>query len=193
MSKGADSKAKTVAAAAALFRRRGYNGTGLHDILSAGGSPRGSLYFHFPKGKEEIGAAALSLAGDGVREAIAAAADASRSAVAFVTGIIRVMSANLESSNFSEGCPIATTALETAANSEVLRAAASNAFRSWEDEIRIGLERFGIKPKRAALTSPAILGVLEGALLLSRTHRSLEPMNRAEATVRLLLAPGAAA
>ena len=75
MAKGSDSKEKTLIAAARLFRRQGYHGTALHDILEAAGSPRGSLYFHFPKGKEEIGEMALTLAGEGVRQAIAAAAE----------------------------------------------------------------------------------------------------------------------
>jgi AcrR family transcriptional regulator len=66
MAKATDSKGKTLAAAAKLFRQQGYHGTALHDILTAGGSPRGSLYFHFPKGKEQIGAAALTLAGEAV-------------------------------------------------------------------------------------------------------------------------------
>jgi TetR/AcrR family transcriptional repressor of lmrAB and yxaGH operons len=52
-----------------------YHGTALHDILDMGGSPRGSLYFHFPKGKEEIGEAALTLAAEAVRRAIAKAAE----------------------------------------------------------------------------------------------------------------------
>ena len=65
MAKAPDSKEKTLLAAAKLFRRQGYHGTTLHDILAAGGAPRGSLYFHFPSGKEEIGTAALALAGEG--------------------------------------------------------------------------------------------------------------------------------
>jgi TetR/AcrR family transcriptional repressor of lmrAB and yxaGH operons len=63
--KATDSKGKTLAAAAKLLRQQGYHGTALHDILAAGGSPRGSLYFHFPGGKEQIGEAALTLAGEG--------------------------------------------------------------------------------------------------------------------------------
>ena len=54
MAKGSDSKEKTLAAAARLFCRRGYHGTALQDVLAASGAPRGSLYFHFPGGKEEI-------------------------------------------------------------------------------------------------------------------------------------------
>src|SRR5271156_5491448 len=66
-----DSKEKTIIAAAKLLRRHGYNGTALSDILAAADSPRGSLYFHFPNGKEEIAVAALTHAGASVRQGIA--------------------------------------------------------------------------------------------------------------------------
>src|SRR5229473_4528199 len=162
MAKATDSKGKTLAAAAKLFRQQGYHGTALQDILAAGGSPRGSLYFHFPKGKEEIGGAALTLAGEALRQGIAKAAEASENAEMFLTRIVRAMASDLEKSDYKEGCPIATTALETAAQSEVLGAATRNAFQKWELEIK-------------------------RALLLARTYRSLEPLRRAEQAVKLLV------
>jgi TetR/AcrR family transcriptional repressor of lmrAB and yxaGH operons len=192
VSKGSKSRENTVISAAALFRQNGYNGTALQDILAVGRSPRGSLYFHFPKGKEQIGEAAINLAASQVREAIAAAAGASKTAEDFVTSIVGVMATNLENSNFSQGCPIATIALETAAQSEVLRTAASNAFKSWENDIRTGLESFGMKSDHAEIAAASALSLLEGALLLARTHRSLEPMRRAEAAVKFFLTAAAA-
>src|ERR1700720_2662420 len=187
MAKATDSKAKTLAAAAKLFRQQGYHGTALQDILAAGGSPRGSLYFHFPKGKEQIGAAALTLAGEALRQAIAKAAEASENAEMFLTRIVRAMAADLEKSDYQEGCPIATTALETAAQSEVLGAATRNAFQKWELEIKRGLFRFGLSAGDASLVATMVLSQLEGALLLARTYRSLEPMHRAEQAVKLLV------
>jgi TetR/AcrR family transcriptional repressor of lmrAB and yxaGH operons len=186
MAKASDSKGKTLAAAARLFRQQGYHGTALHDILDAGGSPRGSLYFHFPKGKEEIGEAALTLAGEAVRAAIAKAAETSENAEVFLTRIARGMASDLERSGYKEGCPIATTALETAAQSDVLGAATRNAFQKWEHEIKRGLERFGMTSGDADLVATLVLSQLEGALLLARTYRSLEPMHRAERAVKLL-------
>ncbi len=186
MAKAPDSKEKTVVAAAKLLRRQGYHGTALHDILEAGGSPRGSLYFHFPNGKEEIGAAALALAAEGVRRAIAQAAETSESAEVFLTRIARGMAADLERSDYKEGCPIATTALETTAQSEVLGTAARDAFQKWEHEIKRGLERFGMHPDDADLAATMALSQLEGALLLARTYQNLEPMRRAENAMRLL-------
>ena len=187
MAKGIDSREKTLAAAAKLFRQQGYHGTALQEILRAGGSPRGSLYFHFPNGKEEIGEAALALAGEGVRGAIARAAETSESAEIFLTRIARGMLANLEESDYTEGCPIATTALETAAQSEILGAATRNAFQKWEHEISRGLERFGIGAGDAEELATSVLSLLEGALLLARTYRSSAPMFRAEKALKLLL------
>src|SRR5262252_6614071 len=118
MPKLTDSKEKTLIAAAGLLRRQGFHGTALQDILAAGGSPRGSLYFHFPGGKEQIGEAALTLAGDTNARAIAQAAGASESAETFLLRLIRGMAVHLENTDFCNGCPIATTALETATQSD---------------------------------------------------------------------------
>jgi TetR/AcrR family transcriptional regulator, lmrAB and yxaGH operons repressor len=187
MAKGTDSKGKTLTAAVKLFRQQGYHGTALQDILAAGGSPRGSLYFHFPKGKEEIGGAALTLAGEAIRQAIAKAAEASENAEMFLARLVRGMASDLEKSDYREGCPIATTALETAAQSEVLGAATRNAFQKWELEIKRALFRFGMPAGDADLAATMVLSQLEGALLLARTYRSLEPLRRAEQAMKLLV------
>ena len=97
------------------------------------------------------------------------------------------MAANLERSGYREGCPIAPTALETATQSKALGAAARKAFQSWEREIGRGLERFGLKPAEAERSATAVLSLLEGALLLSRTYRSIEPMQRAEKAAVMLV------
>ena len=99
----------------------------------------------------------------------------------------RGMASDLEKSGYQEGCPIATTALETAAQSDVLGAATRGAFQKWEAEIKRGLERFGMISEQADLVATTVLSQLEGALLLARTYRSLEPMHRAEQALKLLV------
>ena len=187
MAKPSDSKEKTLAAAARLFCRQGYHGTALQDILAASGAPRGSLYFHFPRGKEEIAEGAIALGGKAVRAFIAQAAEGSRSAESFVVNLAKGMAANLEASDFREGCPLATTVLEIATDSEAIGNAAREAFAAWEREIAQALVRFGSHEKQAVTVATAILSQLEGALLLARTYRSLQPMRRAEDTLRLLV------
>jgi TetR/AcrR family transcriptional repressor of lmrAB and yxaGH operons len=187
MSDRPDPKEKTIIAAAKLLRRHGYNGTALSDILAASGSPRGSLYFHFPNGKEEIAVAALTYAADSVRQAIAGAAKTSKAADEFLIRIARGMAADLQRSDFTEGCPIAPTALEISGASEALTAAAGAAFQSWEQEIAAGLQSFRFNTERAKLLATAALSQLEGALLLARAYRRLEPLQRAEESIRALV------
>ncbi|MDT7695716.1 MAG: TetR/AcrR family transcriptional regulator, lmrAB and yxaGH operons repressor, partial [Pseudonocardiales bacterium] len=55
MASRSDSKARMITAARRLFRERGYLGTAFSDVLAESGAPRGSVYFHFPGGKEELG------------------------------------------------------------------------------------------------------------------------------------------
>jgi TetR/AcrR family transcriptional repressor of lmrAB and yxaGH operons len=187
MAKGSGSKEKTVAAAAKLFCERGYHGTALFDILARSGSPRGSLYFHFPRGKEEIAESAIALGEKEVRAFIAQVAKTSRSAETFVINLARGMAARLEASDFREGCPLATTALEVAVDSEAIGKATRTAFAGWEREIAQALKDFGIGAKEAVSRATAILSQLEGALLLARIYRNPDPMRRAEDVLRLLV------
>lgn len=135
---------------------------------------------------EQIGEAALALSGEAVRQGIAKAAEASETAEIFLLRIVRAMAADLERSDYQEGCPIATTALEAAAQSDVLGAASRSAFQKWELEIRRGLFRLGMTAGEADTAATMVLSQLEGALLLARTYRSPEPLRRAEQAVLLL-------
>jgi TetR/AcrR family transcriptional repressor of lmrAB and yxaGH operons len=186
MAKGPDSREKTIHAAAKLFRQQGYHGTGLQDILKAAGSPRGSLYFHFPGGKEEIGIAAIAFYAEAVRAMMASAAETSETAEGFLALVVQNTAADLERADYKEGCPIAAVALDAAGQSEGLGAATRKAFQTWELEIKCGLERFGMKGRDAESIATAVLSQLEGALLLARTYRSLEPFRRAERAVKCM-------
>jgi AcrR family transcriptional regulator len=51
-----DSRNRMIQSAALLFREHGYSGTGFRDVIEHSGAPRGSIYHHFPGGKEELAA-----------------------------------------------------------------------------------------------------------------------------------------
>jgi AcrR family transcriptional regulator len=44
-----------VQAAKQLIREGGYGATAFSDVLTLSGAPRGSVYFHFPGGKAQLG------------------------------------------------------------------------------------------------------------------------------------------
>lgn len=58
MSDEPSTRDRLVTAATRLFRQRGYDGTGLAEILTEAGVPKGSLYHHFPDGKADLACAA---------------------------------------------------------------------------------------------------------------------------------------
>jgi len=61
-----DTRTRMIETTARLLQHRGYHGTSLNDILEQSGAPRGSLYFHFPGGKDQL---AIEATRAGIEEA----------------------------------------------------------------------------------------------------------------------------
>ena len=174
-------------AAAKLFRRQGYSGTGLRDILAASGAPRGSLYHHFPGGKEEIGAAAVTAAGSLVTETFQELANLSDSPADFLRRYTDLLVRWLEASKFRDGCPITTTLLETTPGSAAITEAGRAVFDDWSGVMEMLLARHGWPAERIAPTATAIIAGLEGALMLARVRGSSQSIrDTAEALCALL-------
>ena len=174
-------------AAAELFRRQGYAGTGLKQIATESHAPFGSLYHFFPGGKEQLADEVLRVGGRfflALYEAIAADAPELTSAVGdFFAGA----GATLEATGYADACPIATVAGEIASTHEVLRKATSDVFESWLAALAEDAVEAGIPADRARPLAVSVLALLEGAFLLSRSTRSLDPMAAcSEAAVALV-------
>jgi TetR/AcrR family transcriptional repressor of lmrAB and yxaGH operons len=170
------SRERFLDAAAQLFQRQGYAATGLNEITARSGAPKGSLYFHFPGGKEQLGAEALTLAGERFEAAIRAVLDSARDTPSAIRGLAAAMSAGLEATDYQLGCPVATTALEAAATSESIAAAAHGAFYSWLAALTRQLLRDGLSRRESEQRATLILSALEGALILARAGHSTEPL-----------------
>src|SRR5438132_13604059 len=64
MPRRTDSRSRMIHAAAELFCQRGYHATTFSDVVRESGAPRGSTYFHFPGGKQELAREPIARAGD---------------------------------------------------------------------------------------------------------------------------------
>lgn len=147
----------------------------MNQIVKESKAPRGSIYFHFPGGKEELAAEALRAAGAvmtaNIREALA-----HRNSATAVKRFVDSYAREMEDSGFHHGCPIATVALEASTTSPAIREVCEKVFDEWEDLLSERLVRDGFSKKEARKLGAVILSALEGAMILCRARRSTEPL-----------------
>jgi AcrR family transcriptional regulator len=176
-------------ASAELFRRQGYAGTGLKQIVAESDATLGSVYHFFPGGKVQLTDEVLRAGGRfflALYESIAAAAPDFVSAVSdFFDGAAQT----LEATRYADACPVATVAGDIASTNEILRQATADVFESWLAAVAEDALAAGVPSYRTRSLALGVLALLEGAFLLSRSLRSLDPMRScSEAAVALVSA-----
>jgi len=187
-SKGEETKQRMLDKTAELLRTQGYHGTGLKQILEESHTPRGSLYFHFPGGKEQLAAQAVADSGARMQLLLRDIAASAGSPGEAIDAMFEEMGRQLQQSGWTEGCPIATLALEMCPYSEEIQEMCAETFRGWEFVLAELLERSGLDHEKAEDTATFMLSVFEGAMLLARTHESLQPLENARTMLRLMVA-----
>jgi TetR/AcrR family transcriptional repressor of lmrAB and yxaGH operons len=165
-----------IAATGRLLRRQGYEASGVNQIVAESGAPKGSLYFHFPGGKEELALAAMRREGGKLRAAIASVMDSSDDPGEALGRLVDALAHGLESSGFRDGCPIATVTLEAATRSPAVQEAAAAVFDSWIEALEERLLAAGLDEATARRRAVLALAAIEGALILARARQDLEPL-----------------
>lgn len=160
-------RAQMIQGAATLLASNGVQGTSFAEVLALTGAPRGSIYHHFPGGKDELVRAAITSIGDGV-VALLDALDGTPEEVvgAFVDGWQMV----LVGSHYRRGCAVAATTLEAADDPDLLATTAS-IFRSWRSALARALVRGGATVVDADDLAALCLVTVEGALVIGRAER----------------------
>lgn len=184
-------KDRLVNASADLFARQGYTGTGLKQIVADAQAPFGSLYHHFPGGKEQLGAEVIRWSGARYAQLIPAIFDPAPDVATAVGNFFNGAAEQLRQTDFADACPIATIALEVASTSEPLRQATAAVFQSWLDALTGRFSAAGIAGDTARRLAIGTLAALEGAFILSRALRTTESVEiagtAASAAVRAAL------
>jgi AcrR family transcriptional regulator len=159
-----------------LFRRQGYTGTGVKQIVAAASAPFGSVYHHFPGGKEQLGEEVIRFSGHLYGQLIGAFYDPAPDPVTATRNFFAAAAETLRQTDYADACPIATIALEVASTSEPLRQATHDVFEGWLAECAPRLESHGVAPARAREVAISLVALLEGGFLLSRAAKSTEAM-----------------
>jgi TetR/AcrR family transcriptional repressor of lmrAB and yxaGH operons len=184
--KGERTRKKLIDATGDLLRRQGFHATGLSDIVAESGAPRGSLYFYFPGGKDELARAAIEAAGAEWRARIGAVVAAAPDLDGAIAAIVKLLGDDLEASKFQHGCPVAAVALET--TSKPVHDAILAHYAEWQRAITQHLVAAGFAAAPARQLAVVALSAIEGALLLSRVQKSRAPLTTVGAALRAMIA-----
>jgi TetR/AcrR family transcriptional repressor of lmrAB and yxaGH operons len=201
MPRSTTARGDAIAAAARLFHRQGYHGTGLAQLLAESGAPKGSFYFHFPGGKQQLAVEAVAASSATVDALITNAAERASDAPDVICRAGRAIARWLVDSDFEQGCAVATLAAEASGTSPALREACEKAYAHWRRLFAEALRRHGVAAAPARELAILTVSALEGATLIARTERSaaalttvtamLEAQVRAHASDRNGDSPGA--
>src|ERR1044072_643954 len=119
--------------AAEVMRERGAAGVTIDEVLARSGAPRGSVYHHFPDGRNQILTEALQYAGQAITEVLdEAAADGG---MYLVRKFVVFWEELLVESNFAAGCPVVAAAIGAAGEEPQLTTVAGRIFSHWRDAL----------------------------------------------------------
>lgn len=184
---GANARDRLITTMQDLLTRQGLARTGLNELVTLSGSPKGSIYHYFPGGKNQIAAEALRRSGDEAAHATDEAFRLHQSPLTALRAIIEWLDETLRSSDYQYGCPIATTTLEAASGSTDIQQACEAAYEAWLTSIHNGLSTTTEDPIDTDRIAHVVLAAIEGALILSRAQRSTKPLRHVSDTLTALL------
>jgi len=185
-----DSRDRMVRATGRLLRQQGFHATGLNQVVAESGAPKGSMYFHFPDGKVQLATEAVEHFGRRVTDFLAQLLADNPTTGAALAAYLDTVGAAMVRTDFTQGCAIATVALEAAAQEPRLGDACDDALRTWIAMIADCLVDDGLDRTEAEARATLAVAAFEGAFVLTKARRSLEPMiTVAEQVRRLLDAP----
>lgn len=178
---------KILTTTATLLERQGYHATGLNEIVKESDTPRGSLYYYFPEGKEE-------LAAEAVRRRMREMADYSRhflsqidDPVEAIVGMVMNAAEQMVQSDYCAGAPIAAVALEASNTSPRIREACEAGYQALHDVLADKLVMGGYSPELAGELSKMIHVSVEGAMILARTSQDPQVLVTVAKNIRILL------
>src|ERR1700729_363715 len=109
--KRGDTRTRMLISAAEVMRERGAAGVTIDAVLARSGAPRGSVYYHFPDGRNQILSEALRYSGDSITATIDAAAD--HGARVLLREFIELWERLLADGDFNAGCPVVAAAISS--------------------------------------------------------------------------------
>ena len=165
-------RARMLLSAAEVMRERGAAGVTIDEVLTRSGAPRGSVYYHFPEGRNQILTEALRFAGD----AITATIEGAQGGIPLVRNFVEFWEQSLAESDFNAGCPVVAAAIGSADDDPALSLVAGEIFDRWRAALSRAFVADGFDDADAGSLAVTCIAALEGAVVLCRSTRSADPL-----------------
>ena len=183
--KRGDTRIKMLISAAEVMRERGTAGVTIDEVLTRSGAPRGSVYYHFPDGRNQILAEALRYAGDAITADIDDAAG--RGTKVLLGQFVEFWERVLAESDFNAGCPVVAAAIGSADDEVRLAAEAGRIFAHWRAALTWAFVSDGFGESDADSLAVMSIAALEGAVVLCRSTRSSDPLRKVHDQLEFLV------
>lgn len=165
-----DTRQRMIDGARLLLAEKGLQETSFSTVLARTGAPRGSIYHHFPGGKDELIAEAVDAAGAFPFDRLEPLDG--RPATEVVATFLGLWRAVLEHAGFRMGCSV--LAVTVATESTALLDRAAGVFRGWRAQLARLLEHGGWPAEDAERFAATLIAATEGAVAIARAERSME-------------------
>ena len=176
------SRERMIRSTALLIRERGARATSIGAVLEHSGAPRGSVYHHFPGGREQLLQEATDFAGRYIAGRLEQGSDVRP--LGAIDSLFEEYRQDLVDSDFRAGCPIVAVAVEADQGGPDLHEHVLGAFDRSRRVLVRQLCDAGVDAERADQLAMLLISGLEGALVLSRAYRDPAPLERMHAELR---------
>lgn len=176
---------KMLVSAAQVMRECGAAGVTIDSVLARSGAPRGSVYYHFPDGRNQILAEALRYSGESITAVIDEAAE--RGARALLREFVIMWEHLLTEGGFTAGCPVAAAALGSAEDELELKNEAGEILDRWCAAMTRAFVADGFDQQDAASLAVTSIAAMEGAIMLCRSTGSAAPLREVGSQLEFLV------
>lgn len=181
-------KQRMLDSAVLLLRERGAAGVTVDAVLAHSGAPRGSVYHHFPGGRNEMVLGAVRQAGDYI-DAMVSEAAAEGDVRQLLERLVAFWKRSLTKTGFRAGCPAAAMAMDSRDTVPDAVDVVREIFARWQGSIARALSDNGFEASRAQRLATLVVSAVEGAIILCRAHRDLGPLDDVLTEIAPLLEP----
>ncbi|MFD4785337.1 TetR/AcrR family transcriptional regulator [Rhodococcus qingshengii] len=165
---------KMLEGAITVLQERGAAGLTIDAVLDRSESPRGSVYHHFPGGRNQILEESLLRSGRVITDMVTTSAQGRP--IEALQAIVNFWAKALQDANFETGCPLVAVAVSGTADDHALFPEIADVIDQWRGALTKSLISAGTNELRAVRISTLVISSIEGAIILCRIQHSTAPL-----------------